>query len=244
MTYNYDGSKKEIQSLPGILFKRYHLYYMKRFQIVLSPIILFLLLATVAVAQKSGNFNYYKSRLNLVFKLPNNLIEQDTTEGLYYPHQSESLWLGDFKLTTPDKNLLIAFDFFDADKTGSVVAPSYKYDENNYKKKINNMLDTSSHYITKNDITTIRSVSTILNSDKIHFLNTAELKKYGTDDGGFLDIPVVYPFRKFYHKIKVFFMYKKGEGEVYIYYFYNDGFPIDDYIKKNRYMLTFQNQKK
>jgi hypothetical protein len=36
-------------------------------------------------------------------------------------------------------------------------------------------------------------------------------------------------------------MYKKDHGEVYAFYFYNEGTPIDKYFKENAFMLTFDN---
>lgn len=135
----------------------------------------------------------------------------------------------------------IALGFYDSDtsRSGRVTSRFYEYYDNNQLKIIKSIADVP--YTKENINGTFPNLDKEdIDTSKIRFFDAARLKKYKADYGGIANVILEKPYLEKYWKIKVLFFYKKGEGEVYQYYFYNDGVPIDKIIKQTEYMLTFR----
>jgi hypothetical protein len=132
--------------------------------------------------------------------------------------------------------VILAISFFDLDKTGWVGrGVDDPYDENNQLIVIRYLIGlppTPEERVGKFDMN--------LDTNKVKFFNKDELKKYGATYGGIAEIPMDKAYWKEYWKLRILFFFKKGKGEVYQYYFYNDGAPVDQVVSDTRYTITFK----
>jgi len=188
---------------------------------------------------KDFHFNYYLYAEGLNYKKPDDFIGSDSVESSNYtPHKGYAAQMSSpsYQLTSKDKHVMISFTFFNTDTAKTKFIGRWIYNEDNHQRTVNGMLDSTS-----SRVRVYGKEYGILDSNKVTLFKGEELKKYGADDAGIADIPVLYPYKNIYRKMKLFFMYKKGKGEVYLTYYYNDDISLQKYLAETKYMLTFKN---
>gem|GEM_PF-2118804 len=185
---------------------------------------------------------YHLKRMDLNFKSPKDFEQLILPHPIFLPTKNKHQLIGglDYKLKPIGSDKYhIALGFYDSDTSGKTLTRFYEYDDHNQLKVIMSLAGVPYTYenvpdpfqnFDKEDIDT----------NKIRFFDTARLKKYNADYGGIANVGLEKPYLDKYWKIKVLFFYKQGEGEVYQYYFYNEGVPIDKIIKQTEHMLNFK----
>ena len=203
-----------------------------------------LLFNVVAYGQSKDDLDRHVQRLNLVYTPVKDYEEVAISypEDNFVPRSNSGILNGFMYKIKPIKDdVIIVFSFFDTDTAGKNFSSAYEYSEDNHIVKMNYLIDNRELFLEEDGMVTELKRDSTFDSGKVKLFAGKELKKYGADDAGIIDVPVDRPYRGKYNKLKVFFMYKKGEGEVYKYYFYNDETSIDKYIKDTEYVLTFKN---
>jgi hypothetical protein len=187
---------------------------------------------------KDFHFNYYLYAIGLDYNKPPNFTSTDTVSHRnYVPHNGygASMSSPNYKLTSSDKAVTMIAIFHPTDSSKMKTIGRWSYNEDNHQRHINGLLDSVV------DNTKVYGPKYgILDTNKVAMFKGEELKRYGADDAGLADIPVKYPYEKKYRKMKLFFMYKKGRGEVYVEYFYNDDISFQKAFEETKYMLTYK----
>jgi len=186
-------------------------------------------------------FDQFNKRMNMKFKFPKGMLEEKIIDStIYRPHKNAGSTDGIFYKIKPEDsdNLSIAFALYDS---GPVLLDTarYGYTSKSFAHKLNYLLDTRPLFEEKNGEVTKVERSYVLDSTRMTIFTGRELKKFGADCAGMVDVPVDIPYLGKYHKMKILFMQKDTEGEAYVYYFYNDGVDIDKYLKETKYMWIF-----
>lgn len=189
----------------------------------------------------SYRFDFFTKRLNMKFKFPKGMVEEEIEYSPYTPHKYAGGLDGMFYQVKPKYNddLRIVFALYDLENTPPD-SISNGHVSRSFARKLNYLLDTRPWFEEKNGIVTKIERSDVLDSSKMEIYKERELKKYGADCAGMLDISLEIPYLGKYHKLKVLFMLKKTEGEAYLYYFYNDGVDIKRYVNLTKYSWTFK----
>ena len=87
------------------------------------------------------------------------------------------------------------------------------------------------------------AVSTTMDAtEEYTFFTPSQLMHYNIDAAGTYSIKVDIPDGGKYKKCKVIFMQKRKRGEVFIYFFYNDGVDVDRYIQNFRSVFIFEKE--
>ncbi|TCC99962.1 hypothetical protein [Pedobacter psychroterrae] len=160
----------------------------------------------------------------------------------YVPRPNSGILNGfDYKMKPAEDDVVIVFSFFDSDTVTRKRSTKFSYNDTDHIEKINYLIYDEPIFYEDSD-GTVRRIgrSTTLNPKKAYIFKGQKLKRYGADDAALFDVPVSRAYQGKYHKLKVFCMYKKNEGEVWIYYFYNEGAKIDKHIRDTEYILTFK----
>ncbi|WP_214229579.1 hypothetical protein [Pedobacter sp. B4-66] len=188
-----------------------------------------------------NRFVFFTKRLNMKFKFPKGMVEVEIKFSPYTPHQYAGGLDGMFYQVKPKYNddLRVVFALHDLENT-PLDSILNGYVSRSFARKLNYLLDTRPWFEEKNGIVTKIERSDVLDSSKMEIYKGRELKKYGSDCAGMLDIPLETPYLGKYHKLKVLFMLMKTEGEAYLYYFYNDGVDINKYVDLTKYSWTFK----
>lgn len=180
---------------------------------------------------------YHSKRMNFVFKQPIGFNEYSRADTVFWPGKGSSLLNAiSYKIKSINADVVVALSFYDLDPTNIIgKPPTYNYDDNNQLIGIRYLIGippTEQERSGKFDMD--------LDTNKVRFFKEGELNKYGATYGGIANNPLDKPYYKQYWKLKILFFFKKGTGEVYQYYFYNDGAPIDNVISKTKNMIQFK----
>lgn len=142
-------------------------------------------------------------------------------------------------IVSADKKVVIGFYTYETNPAHRDL--SFPYKEVNYIRGINDLIDTTSMYYEKDGNIYKKPFRDTLNAKLVTFINAT---KYNADFACTFNAPLKpsYPYME-YSLCKVFFMYKKDHGEVYVYYFYNADTNIDDYFKKNIELASFDKER-
>jgi len=188
----------------------------------------------------SSHFKEVVGIMNLKYKRCPDLIETEILSAFYAP-RSNSGYLGGpfYALKAKTDDVLITVNFLNA--TPLLANPQkHQYKDYGHIIKLNYLIDTRPLFIEKNGLRErIKRDSIFHKSKAIKLFKKKKLEFYGADDAGIITVPTDNSYLNKYEKLKVFFMYKSGIGEVYIHYFYKEGTNIDKYIRLTRHMLTF-----
>jgi hypothetical protein len=184
--------------------------------------------------------NYQRYMMGLNVNIPKDFTGTDKPDTeRYTPRPDIDLMSSSaYKLTSKDNHVVIKLTFFSTDtaKMKGRMIGKWFYIEANHQHIINNLMDTSN----VNTRSYNRKEYDLIDSNKVNVFKADELKKYNADDAGIANIPVTRPYKGIYHKLKVLYMYKKGRGEVYSFYYYNDDISLQKYLDETRYMLTYR----
>ncbi|MES2457401.1 MAG: hypothetical protein V4594_17730 [Bacteroidota bacterium] len=204
-------------------------------------VFLILLGSFCAIGQGTEKFDISLKRMHLKFQKPADLNISSYVGRSYMAHSSNPMGLSfDQILNTDNDDLQVGFIFFDNDTTNLLGTPKYITPEDNYIVEINSQIDTSSNYVEVDGQLELKSRRNIMDTTKVHLLKGDSLKNTGAEVAGFFEVPIEFPYRKKYKLCSAYFMNKKERGVVYMYYFYNEGFPIKKYLKNAVHLLTFK----
>lgn len=183
--------------------------------------------------------------LNLNYTPLKGYVELQSTmpDDNYVPRPNSGILNGFYyKMKPVDDDVVIVFSFFNSDTINTKRSIKFSYSDADHIEKINYLIYDEPIF-TEDIDGNIRRIGrpTTLDPKKAYIFKGRKLKKYGADDAALFDVPVSNPYQGKYHKLKVFCMYKKNVGEVWIYYFYNEGARIDKYIRDTQFILTFKN---
>lgn len=184
-----------------------------------------------AIAQKP----YFDTTM-VNYKVPPGFIDGDITEKSYMPYAGSGDINIDFTIKPVEDDILIGFYFFNTTMPG-VDYSKFRYIEDNVTRIVNSLIGIPRTYDSQGGINTKKLES--MNSKIITLFKGKKLKAYNADYAGIFDVPVQIPFYS-YKRCKIFFMYKKSLGEVWKYYFFNDGTDIDSYLKKTEFLTSFK----
>lgn len=201
------------------------------------------LVAPASQERLSFMFDYYSKQMNMKFKFPKGMVEEKIVDStMYRPHANARPLDGIFYGIKPkdSNNLSIAFALYPKSEPISRDTVIYGHASKSFARKLNYLLDTRPLFEEKNGELVRIGRSNILDATKMNIFEGQELKKYGADCAGLVDVPLEIPFLGKYHKLKILFMEKRTEGEAYLYYFYNDGVDVNKYIEKTKYMWVFK----
>lgn len=179
---------------------------------------------------------YHCKRMGLEYNQPSSFQEFELADSLFWRAKGGAFLNSIvYKIKPENADVVIGLSFYDLDKTGWVgPGVNMKYDDNNQLIGIRYLIGlppTPEERAGKFDMD--------LDTNKIKFFPDEELKKYGATYGGIAEIPMDKAYWKDYRKLRILFFFKKGKGEVYQYYFYNEGGPIDKTVNDSRYILKF-----
>ncbi|WP_457287514.1 hypothetical protein [Pedobacter sp. UYP24] len=176
--------------------------------------------------------------MNLTFKKPRGFQEVSRADTVFWPGKGSTFLNSiDYKIKPDKADIIVAISFFDLDSTNVIGKPPARdYDDYNQMIGIRYLIGLPPSPEERKGI-----FNTDLDTSKVKFFNAEELKKYGATSGGIAEVPMDKAYWKEYWKLRILFFFKKGEGEVYQYYFYNDGAPIDQTVRETRYMIGFKN---
>ncbi len=205
----------------------------------LAITVLLLLKAGMCSAQKLTPIemiNHYTKRMGIQYHPPSGFREVTRADTVFWPGKGSSFLNNiSYKIKPDNADVILAISFYDLDKTGWVgPGVNMKYDDNNQLIGIRYLIGMPPSAEER-----AGEFDMDLDTNKVKFFNEDELRKYGATYGGVAEIPMDKAYWKEYWKLRILFFYKKGKGEVYQYYFYNDGAPIDKTIRDSRYILTF-----
>jgi hypothetical protein len=183
--------------------------------------------------------NYSIYTMSLEFNKPRNFVGSDIrdTGRFYYPRpDAYNMPETDYTFMSRDNHVVIKLAFFETDTSKiKIIGEPWSYNEDNHYRKINGLIDGD--YFKKVGYKKFG----VLDTSRVTLITGEELKKYSADDAGIADIRVTNPYKGIYHKLKVLYMYKKGKGEVYSFYYYNDDRALNKYLTETKYMLTYKN---
>lgn len=179
---------------------------------------------------------YHSKRMNFDFKQPNGFNEYSRADSLFWPGKGSTfLNAVSYKIKSND-DVVVALSFFDLDPTNVIgKPPAHNYDDNNQLIGIRYLIG-----IPPTEQERSGKFNMDLDTNKVRFFKERELKKYGATYGGIANIPLDKPYYKEYWKMKILFFFKEGKGEVYQYYFYNEGAPIDKVVSRTKNMIQFK----
>jgi len=188
---------------------------------------------------KNFRLNYNIYMMGLRFKKPDDFFSNNQRDSNYYTIRKDVLMMPavGHELISTDKKVEIRLSFAETDTSKMKYLkgqPKWNYSNDNHQRIINGLID--GNYFKKFGYEKFG----VLDSSKVSFITGAELKKYNADDAGIVDIPVTNPYKGIYHKLKLLYMYKKGRGEAYSFYYYNDEKALKKYLDETRYMLTYK----
>lgn len=205
----------------------------------LSITILLTFVIQICSAQKSklGDSNYYIKRMGINYYSPSKfkeVIRPDTM--LFKPTRREFITSICYTFKPENADVILALSFYDLDETGwRGEGPAHNYNDNNQMVRVSYLIElppTSEEREGKFDMN--------LDTNKVRFFNEDELKKYGATYGGIANIPMTRLYMNHYRMLRLLFFFKKGKGEVYQYYFYNDSADLNKAMHDSKYMLTFK----
>jgi len=75
--------------------------------------------------------------------------------------------------------------------------------------------------------------------EKIIFFDTIQLKSWNADVAALYTMAMENKYQEKYAKCKILYLYKRNRGDIALYYFYNDGFPVDSHINRTKSMFKF-----
>jgi serine protease Do len=190
----------------------------------------------------SVSLDEFVARMNLKYNPPSEMVERELPIGVYAPRNNTGFLDGPFyMLASANEDVVVAVGLL---PTAPLLANPAKhhYTDRSHVIKMNYLIDTRPLYREKNGQSKkIERDSTFdVHSKRIKLYSGKILETYHADDAGLIEVLTDNAFQNKYNNLKIFFMYKRGVGEVYIQYFYNEGTDIDKYIDKTRYMLTFK----
>jgi hypothetical protein len=176
--------------------------------------------------------------LGLELNIPTDFTGTDKQDTVAYTPRPDIYLMSssNYKLTSKDNEVVIRLTFFGTDSSkmkGRV--GRWMYNEDNHQRVVNGLM--SGDYLKKVGVEKYG----IIDSSKVSFITGTELMKYNADDAGIVDIPVTRPYLGIYNKLKLLYMYKKGRGEAYSFYYYNDEKALKKYLAETKYMLTYKN---
>jgi hypothetical protein len=181
--------------------------------------------------------SHYRKRMGLEYNQPSDFQEVERADTVFWPGKGSTFLNAiAYKIKPGNADIIIALSFYNLNKTG-LVGPvvKMKYDDNNQLIGIRYLIGlppTPEERAGKFDMN--------LDTSKVKFFNDEELKKYGATYGGIAEIPMDKAYWQEYWKLRILFFFKKGKGQVYQYYFYNEGDPIDKTVNDSRYILKFK----
>jgi hypothetical protein len=183
---------------------------------------------------KNFQLNYHIYAMGLKYSKPAGFKETDSIGKMYVPHNGYGIGMSSVchKFASNDKRVAMDVIFHPVypDKKGNSSDPV-----DNHQRHINGLLDTVA-----NPHKSFGPEYGILDTNKVAMFKGDELKRYNADDAGLVEIPVKYPYEGKYRRMKVFFMYKKNRGEVYVEYFYNDELSFQKAFEETKFMLTYK----
>ena len=147
-----------------------------------------------------------------------------TSRSIFTPAAYFSMF---YTIINNDESVAVGFYTFATGPNYSI--PRYTYNEGNFKRIINDLADSMAFR------------KETLDTNVFSFYRGEALKKCNADVACTYTVQMSRPYMDKYYLCKGFCMYKKDHGEVYAFYFYNKGTPIDKYLKENAFMLTFDN---
>jgi len=212
-------------------------------KIKLTILVLLLLFGFLNSFGQKSFLDYYINQMNMKYDCPPDFIEEKIIDSTaYMPRRNSGFLNGVFyKLKPKDSDSLsIALSFFDVGPILRNRENHSSYTEKSFARTINYLLDTRPLFEERGGEVIEVKRGDVLDTTKIQMFKDMALKRYGADRAGIIDVPVDIPYLGKYHKLKILFMEKKGTGEAYIYYHYNDGQDITRYIEKTKYILTFK----
>lgn len=179
-----------------------------------------------AFSQMDNVFGSELTKMRCTFKKSNGFVSSG-----YAPAFSPrpKLLVGGFQqeLTTESGDVRISITVYYNDSTRKSVRG-----EETYKKMFRPDFDRNKVYLSM-----IRAQ--IDPQQKIIFFDTTQLKLWNADVGALYSMVMQNRYQEKYSKCKVLYLFKKNRGDVVMYYFYNDGIVIDDYINATKQMFEF-----
>jgi hypothetical protein len=197
------------------------------------------LILQICSAQKSkiGALNHFTKRMGISYDVPprfQEVIRPDTM--LFKPTKREYITSISYTLRPKDADVILALSFYDLDETGWIgQGPAHNYNDNNQMTRVRYLIGLPPTSEEKKGTFEMN-----LDTNKVRFFNETELKKYGATYGGIANIPMDKLYMNHYKMLRLLFFFKKGKGEVYQYYFYNDSILLDKTMRNSKYMLTFK----
>jgi len=180
---------------------------------------------------------YHSKRMSFDFKQPIGFKEFNRADTVFWPGKGSTFLNAiSYKIKSSNADVIVALSFYDLDSTNVFGAsPAHNYDNNNQLIGIRYLIGIPPTPEERSD-----KFDMDLDTNKVRFFNEAELNRYGATYGGIANIPLDKAYYKQYWKMKILFFFKKGKGEVYQYYFYNEGAPIEQIVLETKSMIKFK----
>ncbi|MGV8880331.1 MAG: hypothetical protein ACOH2A_15025 [Sphingobacteriaceae bacterium] len=198
---------------------------------------LFITIACSGQLKPIEKVSYHSKRMNFDFKQPLGFQEMSRADTVFWPGKGSAFLNAiSYKIKPNNADVVVALSFFDVYKSNVVsAARTRNYDRNNQLIGIRYLIG-----IPPSQEERVGKFNMLVDTSKVKFFDKAELKKYGATYGGIANIPMDKAYYKQYWKLKILFFFKEGAGEVYQYYFYNEGAPIEQTVRDTKYMVKFK----